>query len=78
MQHAHALQEAASCWYYLIGAAQATFLLYLCVQVGLTNMDVDAVSSIVDAGVPVANNQVNRGKCGGGGDGAEIIIGQGF
>lgn len=27
-------------------------------QVGLTNMNVDAVSSIVDAGVPVANNQV--------------------
>eukprot|EP00775_Hariotina_reticulata_P010900 gene10900-11054_t len=27
-------------------------------QVGLTNMDVDAISSIVDAGVPVANNQV--------------------
>jgi hypothetical protein len=27
-------------------------------QVGLTNMNVEAVSSIVDAGVPVANNQV--------------------
>lgn len=29
-------------------------------QVGLTNMNVQAVSSIVDAGVPVANNQVGR------------------
>lgn len=29
-----------------------------CMQVGLTNMNVQAVSSIVDAGVPVANNQV--------------------
>lgn len=29
-------------------------------QVGLTNMNVQAVSSIVDAGVPVANNQVRR------------------
>lgn len=27
-------------------------------QVGLTNMNVEAVTSIVDAGVPVANNQV--------------------
>jgi hypothetical protein len=27
-------------------------------QVGLTNMNVKALSSIVDAGVPVANNQV--------------------
>jgi hypothetical protein len=30
-------------------------------QVGLTNMDVAAVSKIVDAGVPVANNQVGPG-----------------
>lgn len=28
------------------------------VQVGLTNMNVEAVSAILDAGVPVANNQV--------------------
>jgi hypothetical protein len=27
-------------------------------QVGLTNMDVAAISKIVDAGVPVASNQV--------------------
>jgi hypothetical protein len=35
-----------------------SLLLLLLLQVGLTNMDVAAVSKIVDAGVPVANNQV--------------------
>ena len=32
-------------------------------QVGLTNMDVEAVSKIVDAGVPVASNQVGASGC---------------
>jgi len=32
----------------------------LSVQVGLTNMNTQAVSDILDAGVPVANNQVKQ------------------